>query len=436
MLLSFSVQNFMSFKQTQSLNMTAGKYKKHTNHLNTVCGRNVLATAGIYGANASGKSNFCKAISFSRDIATGRNPRINSSKLYFRIDGQGQNQPGVFEYRIAMNEKSYDYGFAINYRSGRIVSEWLVRIEGKKENCLFERNHEDDECMIEGSFGKLAFFDNFKGDISEPLSRKTILSQISYYAKKSSEWMMEIKAVFDWFERLCVIMPGTRYLRRNEVAGENEIREFFERELLDFDTGILGLKNGAETFDFDEWKMPDDFKEEVINEVGKHRFMADGVEGNIELSQTEEGDVIYQKVLMDHGNTDDLFEMCDESDGTRRLFDFIPMLRKRPESCVFVVDELDRSMHTNLVAAFLERFFKYHENDRSQIIFTTHDTNIMDLDLLRQDEIWFTERNSDHATEIYSLDKYKVRFDKVINQDYLIGRFGAIPRILAEFQEE
>ena len=130
-------------------------------------------------------------------------------------------------------------------------------------------------------------------------------------------------------------------------------------------------------------------------------------------------------MLLNHGNPDDLFEYSDESDGTQRLFDLIPIFFA--QNRVILIDEIDRSLHTNLTRKFIEFFFSAANDNSSQLIATTHDSNLLDLDLLRQDEIWFVERKKDHSSCIYSLNKFKERFDKKIEKEYLIGRYGAIP---------
>lgn len=130
---------------------------------------------------------------------------------------------------------------------------------------------------------------------------------------------------------------------------------------------------------------------------------------------------------MNHGNPTDLFELDDESDGTRRLFDLIPLYQKGKENYVIFVDELDRSFHTKLTIEFLQKFFEKTEGLTSQLIVTLHDSNVMNLNIFRQDEIWFVERKGDHSSEIYSLNKFKERFDHSVAKDYLLGRYGSIP---------
>ena len=131
--------------------------------------------------------------------------------------------------------------------------------------------------------------------------------------------------------------------------------------------------------------------------------------------------------MLDHGNPSDLFELSDESDGTKRLLDLIPLYQLGQSERVIIVDELDRSFHSKLTMEFIRRFFEITQDKPSQLICTTHDLNLMDLSILRQDEIWFVEREKDHSSRIYSLSDYKQRFDKNVLNDYLIGRYGAIP---------
>ena len=134
-----------------------------------------------------------------------------------------------------------------------------------------------------------------------------------------------------------------------------------------------------------------------------------------------------EKIMLDHGNPEELFELSDESDGTKRLFDLIPLYEAGQNGKIIVIDELDRSFHSKLTEEYIKRFFEITKEKPCQLICTTHDLNLMDLRILRQDEIWFIEREQDHSSKIYSLSDYKQRFDKNILNDYLIGRYGAVP---------
>ena len=130
---------------------------------------------------------------------------------------------------------------------------------------------------------------------------------------------------------------------------------------------------------------------------------------------------------MKHGNSIFDFSFKEESDGTKRLFDLVDMLLIKDEDMLFVVDELERSLHPKLTQHFLELFMEAHSEDRVQLIFTTHEDTIMDQELFRRDEIWFVERDGLNSSKIYSLDRFKERYDKKLSKAYLEGRYGAIP---------
>ena len=135
-----------------------------------------------------------------------------------------------------------------------------------------------------------------------------------------------------------------------------------------------------------------------------------------------------------HGRPDIPFEREDESEGTQRLFDLLPLIPLLRQNGVAVIDELDRSLHTKATLEFIRLFYGDDANANSQLIATTHDGELLDLDQVRQDEIWFVERNEEKSSSLYSLSKCKTRFDKDIKKDYLLGRYGALP-IFGEIQE-
>lgn len=139
------------------------------------------------------------------------------------------------------------------------------------------------------------------------------------------------------------------------------------------------------------------------------------------------GEPSITTLALRHGNPLFDFTFSDESDGTRRLFDLIDMLLTDRQDTLFVVDELERSLHPKLTEHFLQLFMDAHDNARMQLVFTTHEDTIMDLELFRRDEIWFVERNKNNASDIYSLDRFKERYDTKLSKAYLEGRYGAIP---------
>ena len=136
---------------------------------------------------------------------------------------------------------------------------------------------------------------------------------------------------------------------------------------------------------------------------------------------------IVSTVSLKHGKSYYDFRFEDESDGTRRLFDLIDMLLNERDDVVYIVDELERSLHPKLTQHFLRMCMNFHTDKKKQLLFTTHEAAIMDQSLFRRDEIWFVERNEQNSSVIYSLDRFKERYDKVLSKAYLEGRYGAIP---------
>ena len=204
-----------------------------------------------------------------------------------------------------------------------------------------------------------------------------------------------------------------------------------------FDTGIEGITKGKQLAENAFSFLPDDVKKNLLTDLDQklrgQGNIADKANLTIEDSQfevyLEDGEIYAEKIMLDHGNPNDLFEISDESDGTKRLFDLIPVYEIGQHERVIIIDELDRSFHSKLTEEYIEKFFEVTKDKKSQLICTTHDLNLMDLNILRQDEIWFIERESDHSSKIYSLSDFKERFDKNILNEYLIGRYGAIPCI-------
>lgn len=445
MLIGFSVSNFKSFSKQQSISLLASRISRHKDHVKEIANKKVLKSGLIFGANAGGKSNLIEAVSFSRSIILHGLNRTDTNKKYFRVKQDANKTPGVFEYRIIVNNTEYSYGFAFSYITKQILSEWLVSITNAGETVLFEREVDDEGNSVtvsdiirknldsEENITRLqVYLEDFNGDISDALKKKTILSDIKLRTKNPSGVFKSVLDVCKWFEDLIVIFPESKYADLNNIINDNQIKNFFSGILSYFDTGIESIDSQFMEFDLDKLfsdipkEEAEQIKIDIANKTNNNQAIILGFNNQkYVLRQNEDGDIVYRKMLLNHGNPDDLFEYSDESDGTQRLFDLIPIFFA--QNRVILIDEIDRSLHTNLTRKFIEFFFSAANDNSSQLIATTHDSNLLDLDLLRQDEIWFVERKKDHSSCIYSLNKFKERFDKKIEKEYLIGRYGAIP---------
>lgn len=439
MLLRFSVSNFRSFKDTQVFSMAAGKYTKHRSHILNYSGRNILKGSVFFGANASGKTNLFQAVNFAQNIIDEGIRNNSLIENYYRIDSRYYEKPGVFQFDLLSNGHFYSYGFAISYSKAIVVEEWLILCDSNEEP-VFERYIENNETRVDSdySFTNTSLNNQFRVYADNIASDQLLLSEIAECKLIDNPNFFPFKDVVDWFSNLYVLFPNSEFSDKIHFYSEDRKNSLIKL-LKDFDTGIedVSIKSGKidEMLSFiSDVNSRNEIKQQIDQELIQ-AFNQKKVEGEIQgrigdrvfKFKREKGDIIASQLLMNHGNDSLPFNMSDESDGTRRLFDLIPVYAAAKSSAVIFIDELDRSFHTKLAQKFIEYFYNSTMECKCQLIASVHDTNIMDLDLLRQDEIWFVERQEDHSSTIYSLSKYKERFDKKISKDYLLGRYGAIP---------
>lgn len=442
MLIRFSVENYLSFNKRQVFSMAAGKHTRHKSHLMVVNGKRILKGAVLYGANAAGKSNLIKAISFGKKIALRGISNTNTINSHFRIDATAINRPGVFQYDIVSNGHFYSYGFAISYTKNIFLSEWLYLCDDDKEICIFERN-ESEPFKTDIKFQKIENEQRFNIYAEDVPDGSSFLYEIS---KRKLLGINEFAPFFDvlqWLFNLVIIFPQTK-LRNIEQFFASDSKSSIENLLKYFDTGIESVSGARKTIDETLEFLPDEIRSDIIHSIQEELSGEKDEDKEVQLSiggkrysfMKENGDIIATQLMMNHGNPADLFELKDESDGTKRLFDLMPIFERGKEESVILVDELDRSFHSKLTVEFIQKFFERTEGCSSQLIATLHDASVMDLNMLRQDEIWFIERKNDRSSEMYSLNKFKERFDRSVSKDYLLGRYGSIPCFREVFWNE
>ncbi|MBP3747968.1 MAG: AAA family ATPase [Ruminobacter sp.] len=435
MLVRFTVENYLSFNERQVFSMAAGKHTRLKNHLVVVNGKRLLKGGVLFGANAAGKSNLIKAINFGKNtifygVSAGRTFHGN-----FRIDPESLSRPGVFQYDFVSNGHFYSYGLAISYLDNSIISEWLYLVDDK-EKAIFERDQQKVSTdIIFSNEDNKQRFDIYAEDVPD---NKTFLYDI---VSRKLDDVEDFKCFYDainWFQSLIIIFPQTKYRGYNQYS-VNDTLESVAKLMNYFDTGIEMIE-GQER-DIDKALeavafLSEDVKNSIINNIEellkdkkddeKFSINVDVAGRKLSFSKVD-GKIVARQLMMNHGNENDLFEISDESDGTQRLFDLIPLYKKATKNYVILVDELDRSFHSKLTIEFIQKFFEKTQGANTQLIVTLHDANVLNLNLLRQDEIWFVERRADHSSELYSLNKFKERFDHSVAKDYLLGRYGAVP---------
>jgi len=436
MLLRYNVENFKSFARLAELSMFAGKAEALPDQLIDFKKAKILKSAIIYGANASGKSNLIDSIEFAQKVVLKGLKDVYSHDLFFKIDTDFIKKPSRFSFEIKCGENLYSYGFSVILNEKKIIGEWLYKITPTTEKKIFDR---EEKVMFSPEIVKSKTVgERFKIYGEDILKMPTQLFLTEIIEKNLTAKEAEpFKAVHNWFKtKLTVITPDSKYSGINFIGDDENIKKTFEKFLNLFDTGITQIETKDEDAKTFFEKLDDEIKNDIQNDLNNSLSNDMAIQlqsGNKMHTIVKDNDIIkVKKLVTRHGANSPIFEIDNESDGTIRLFDLIPILHNLQNDSVFVIDELDRSLHSNLTKTFVKCFLEAAKTNESQLITTTHDTNLLDLNILRRDSFWFVDRDKDYISDIYSLDKFKVRTDKDIKKDYLAGRYGGIPVLTAD----
>jgi AAA15 family ATPase/GTPase len=440
MFLSFTLRNFRSFADEQEFSMVASKrYPDHQEHLCPVpnSDERLLRAAIIYGANGSGKSNLIKAVGFvQRLILGGTQPGKPIARQPFIFDTKARQEPSLFQLRFVHDDRVFDYGFQVT--DTEVSEEWLFLLHGSKEHTVFERITKDNATKIEVG---AAMTDSVQyGDHSKAAALAQIgvrgnqlfLSAIREGLNPEDHGPL-FRSVLEWIGSIKVIMPDANFGALTQwVASNLSFAVFASRFLHDASTGVAALRMESQELD-ESSGLPLDFAKQMLNdaqpgEVRAFQFPGMGV---VALQKSEGEKYHLQTIRAEHIDNEGkriTLPLHEESDGTQRLTHLLPTLYNLQSSRqIYLIDEIDRSLHPLLAKKFIEFFLCACATKRGQLIVTTHESNLMNLDLVRRDELWFTEKSPQGITSLYSLADFKVRTDLRIDKGYLQGRFGAIP---------
>ena len=411
MIIDFTVQNFRSLKDELifSMNVDNPKGNLSENFVRTENDKvNVLKTAGIYGANASGKSNLLKAfkalswiVKSSGDLKEGEHIRCYEP---FRLSADTLSAPCSFEIEfIGLDKLRYVYAVAFN--KTEIVSESLDYYPSRQKANLFKKNEGD-------TWETITFGGHYKGGTK----RIPFFKNNSYLSKAGNNAAASdiIRGVYQFF----------RTIINSELDTSSFFGDFYDGEpllkivagiLSNIDTGIISAarterEKNAYLEKISE-HLPDDIRDEILKQTKFEFFFTH------EAEHEESA----------------LFKLEQESDGTQKLFQFLPILVTAfGVGATLIIDELDNSFHPHLGELIIKLFNDPNINrNHAQLIYTTHDIKLMSPTLMRRDQVWFTEKNLG-ATNLYSLDEFDkstVKSNSPFNHWYDEGRFGALPKI-------
>ena len=434
MLISFSVENFRSFSEEQTISLVASRKigNDHENHIIDSLGskEKILRAAVIYGANGSGKSNLCKGLIFMKKMIVSKSKSSSIEANNFKFSDEFKDSS--FDIVFDVNKKTYRYGFILNREC--IKEEWLLIINGGKEKTIFERITSDNGDV---EFPKTSSLPKKVKELSRigGPPDQTFLYTIQSILK-SDDFGEHINNAIQWFSSvLKIISPHGNIKPITPMLNfDQKFRTFAGDFLKSSSTGVDHLTIDKKEVSIDDLEevLPD----EIFSKINENDSTGFGIEispgQEIFIEKNSDGKFYTISINAAHKNkTSKIIKLNldDESDGTRRLLQLLPALHKKEsENNVYVIDEIDRSMHPILALEFMKFFLSSCKENDNQIIVTTHESNLLDLDLLRRDEIWFIEKDATTlSSKVYSLSDFSVRTDLEVRKHYLQGRFGAIP---------
>lgn len=421
MLWQFTVKNYKTFKDKATLSLIASSYDKKTReaeniYLDEVLNKRILKSAVVYGANASGKSTLVNAIAFMRlfVLRSSRGQQGDSIEVDpFRLNVATENKPSEFEVIFSFNHVLYRYGYETTQEE--IISEWLYYKPKTKEVELFYRDGEQIDFHE-------SLFSKGKMVATQGLVRKNALL-VSVAAQFNEE---QATAVINWFRNLRVISTLREYYSQRFTINRTKKTDDKQKLLTllkDADFGIQDIEVELMTED----TIPSHYPPSLRN-----KLIADLKEGNIERVN----DILLSHRKYGKGNEyvhNVPFSLDkDESSGTQKYFNLLgPILDVLENGQVLVVDELDAQLHPNLLCRIISLFHSTEMNHKNaQLIFNTHDTNLLDSGLFRRDQIWFTDKDKYGAAKLYSLADFsseEVRKNEAFEKNYIKGKYGAVP---------
>lgn len=434
MIVRFIVSNYKSFKEPVEINFLAGNYKRHESHVVNACDLNLLRSSALYGNNGSGKTNLFLALDFLYDIVCFESDPDDPIEIpVFKLDSACTSKPTQFEIEFIVNDTMYSY--SATFKNNQVTEEWLYKLKGEnKYDVIFERKVENGKSKIKlGQKKKLTQKEKHRREFyAEDLQPQELFFHKA--SIKELKEFKEFKEPYSWFtDKLNVIRLNAEYKGLAFYLGTDDEFSKLAQKL------ICGSDLGIEKIEVLKVPIHDFFgvsDETRKNDIIKRLESYDGVDFNNDNEEyssykDDNDEIVVAKIITYRKSINGeliSFKLSEESAGTKRLFNLIPaVINALMSDGVYIIDEIESSFHPILIKGILKLYLEAKNSHRGQILFSTHECNLLDLELLRQDEIWFAEKNEDGSTKLSSLSDFKPRFDKDVRKGYLEGQFSKIP---------
>lgn len=435
MLLKYTVGNFKSIGKPVDFTMLPSEGSSDGRFLKTLATasgeRRVLRRSGFFGPNASGKSSFIESLAFAkRFVVEGGRSGKGTGVSPFRGGPPGEGS--LFTFVFYRGGDVYEYGFEIDRK--RVREEWLMRLAAGGFEPLFSRMTDGagrTDIEIAPAFAREGTDDRRLAEVLKGAMREEQRNQL-FLTKLRENGVQKARPSVAWFQSLRPVCPAAapRFFPLAFRGGLGELEAYIGEQLSALDTGVVSVRAAGGRIPFREYAerhpLPGDLAADIEN--AKNGIAV--LDGKFFLFAERGDETVLTRLQFTHRLNGRAvpFDVEDESDGTKRLLWLLPMLFSIGKSpCIYIVDEIDRSLHTKLSRYVLSKFGACGEECLNQILFTAHDVNLINLEDWRQDEVWFVDKGRTGETSLKPLSDFDLKEGQDVFRAYLAGRFGGVP---------
>ena len=413
MLIQFAVTNFLSFRDEMVLSLDTNKDDSHSEILLSYKNERILPSVAIYGANAAGKSNLHKALTAAIImIRNSNNLQVDQPLMVtpFLLDEKSRFEKTKFDFIYTNNGIKYQYGFALDAK--QVWEEYLYEYKSTKPSMIFERS----------DINKYKFTARSKPQLSKIVDKNT---SNKLFLATATSWNSDLtRNAYMWFSNMIDTYDSSnledlmfREFDRHQKDKDDSLNEFMLHLLKKADINISN-------FNYENIKQETDQFPLALSPEMK------GLMNQMGLDVKQHRIVTAHQVIENGEKREYGLNYFDESNGTKRLFTYGPVLKNALENGrTIIIDEIDNALHPAMTKSLIEMFQNPNINrHNAQLIFNTHEISLLDLNLFRRDQIYFVEKNNQTGvSDLYSLDEFSPRKSENIQKGYLQGRYGAMP---------
>lgn len=430
MVVQFGISNFLTYFDPAVVQFTTNSKESKFSETDCVGNRfyNCLKYTAIFGSNASGKSSFINAIDFFANAVRNNNLLKQAANLYCKTKKEHQDIPSSFEIVLSFDDVFYQYGFSVLFKTGKILEEYLNKItpSTKSSSVLFDRNTKNFNFDL-GVRAKKDFDYRIDDSIQRDILFLTNVGSLLEQTEENREELIILLKVYKYIKEQIIIID--KNVKSQYLFAAKEISDDFITILRQFDFNIESIKKSPVDKNTLLPFLSDDIRNDIAKKVNDTKGGMSSLIANNKLFifNFKNGDLTIDRIYFKHFNSSSDFEYLEESDGTLRIMDFIPILligNKNVES-TFFVDEIEQSLSSDLVIRLFE-ILREH-NSASQIVFTTHLDRLFDRKHFRKDEIYIVDKDKNGESHFTRFNQFDSPDN--INAKYLDGRYGGRPKL-------